>query len=165
MPLVSNEPTTCELPDLKLVGACSFADFFAEGAHAMFPETWERLHQCQLDNELLANPKRSFGLELYPQKFPQDRRWYYFACVEVKTFEKVYPSNLLCRFFPAARYLKFTVDGPVCEIGPTFQYIYKTWLPNSGVKLAGYYDMEVYDERFKGPMATDSQIDILLPLA
>jgi len=31
--------------------------------------------------------------------------------------------------------------------------------------LAGYYDMEAYDERFKGPCSPDSLMDILLPLA
>jgi predicted transcriptional regulator YdeE len=61
--------------------------------------------------------------------------------------------------------LKFTVDGPVTEVGTAFRFIYDQWLPKSGIKLAGYYDLEAYDERFTGPCNADSQMDILLPLA
>ena len=165
MPLVSHEPSTVELPELKLVGTCAFADFFANGQQTMFGEAWQRLHECKFADGVLANPTRAFGLELYPPSFPKDRRWYYGAFLEVKKFEAVYPSGMLYRYIPAASYLKFTVAGPVTEIAPAFRHIYDTWLPAAGVKLAGYYDMELYDERFKGPDSPDSQVDILLPLA
>jgi predicted transcriptional regulator YdeE len=165
MGLISTEPTTLKLPDLKLVGACSFANFFNNGQQVLFGETWQRLHECKIDNELLANPKRSFALELYPPGFPKDHRWYYCACVEVKSFEAEYPPNLLFRYIPAAEYVKFTVKGPVTEVGPAFRQIYDHWLISAGVKLKGYYDLESYDERFKGPCDADSVMDILLPLA
>jgi AraC family transcriptional regulator len=165
MGLISTEPTTCKLPELKLVGTCSFANFFENGQQVLFGETWERLCECKIDNELLANPKRSFALELYPPSFPKDHRWYYCACREVKSFEMEYPSNLMFRYVPAAEYAKFTVRGPVTGVGPAFRQIYDQWLPKAGVKLKGYYDLEYYDERFKGPCDEYSEIDILLPLA
>lgn len=164
MPLVSTEPTKIELPDLKLVGTCSFTNFFENSQQALFGETWQRLHSCDL-GDLLANPKRSFALELYPPAFPQDHRWYYMACVEVNSFEAVYPSNMVFRFIPAAEYLQFNVKGPVTEVGPAFRQIYDTLLPNLGAKLKGYYDMEMYDEGFKGPCDPESIMHILLPLA
>jgi predicted transcriptional regulator YdeE len=165
MTLISTEPTTCNLPDLKLVGACSFANFFENNQQVLFGETWQRLHEVTLDKELLAKPTRSFALELYPPSFPKDHRWYYTACVEVKSFEKVYPSHLMFRFIPAAEYLKFAVKGPVTEVGPAFRQIYDTWLPSAGVKLKGYYDMEMYDEGFTDPCDPESIMHILLPLA
>jgi AraC family transcriptional regulator len=164
MPLVSNEPTTCDLPDLKLVGTCTFADFF-NGKTDLFGETWERFIQNPIDLKLRVNANRHFGLELYPPQFSQDRKWYYFACCEVNSFEAVYPSNMVARFIPAAQYLKFSVAGTVLELAPAFRQIYDHWLPKAGVKLAGYYDFEFYDERFKGPCDENSVIDILLPLA
>jgi AraC family transcriptional regulator len=165
MPLVSHEPTTIELPDLRLVGTCSFADFFSNNQQTLFGETWERMLENPIDDELRAAPHRSFALELYPPTFPKDRRWYYCACVEVKSLDVRYPSCMVARFIPASRYLKFTVAGPVTEVGPAFRQIYDQWLPGAGVKLAGYYDMELYDERFEGPCNPDSLMDILLPLA
>jgi AraC family transcriptional regulator len=165
MPLITTEPTEIELPDLKLVGTCTFCDFFSNNQQNLFGERWERFCHHPIPTEKRANPNRSFALELYPPEFPKDRRWYYMACVEVKDLADVYPSALMSRFIPAARYLKFTVGGPVTEVGPAFRKIYDEWLPKSTVKLAGYYDMEQYDERFKGPCEADSQMDILLPLA
>jgi predicted transcriptional regulator YdeE len=165
MPLITTEPTEVELSDLKLVGACSFADFFSNNQTVLFGETWERLMHNRVDDELRSHPNRSLALELYPPGFPKDPRWYYCACVEVKDLALPYSSALISRFMPAARYLKFTVEGPVTEIGPAFRQIYDQWLPSAGVKLAGYYDLEFYDERFKGPCNAESRMDILLPLA
>lgn len=164
MPLISTEPTELELPDLKLVGACSFADFLSN-QHHLFGETWERYYADPVPEEHRAHPNRSFSLDLFPPEFPKDARWYYFAGVEVKDLEIRYPSSLVSRFIPAARYLRFTIAGPVTEIGPAHQYIYEQWLPNSGVKLAGYYDLEFYDERFTGPTNADSLMDLLLPVS
>jgi predicted transcriptional regulator YdeE len=164
MPLITTEPAEIALPDLKLVGACAFADFFDNQRH-LFGETWERLFHHLVAEENRAHPHRSIALELYPPEFPKDPRWYYLACVEVKDLAAEYPSSLVSRFIPAARYLKFTVAGPVTDVGPAFRQIYDQWLPNAGVKLAGYYDLEYYDERFKGPCDAGSQMDILLPLA
>jgi AraC family transcriptional regulator len=165
MPLVSEDPTTCDLPDLKLVGTCTFADFFASGQQILFGETWERFIDHQISEEFLAHPGRWFGLELYPPEFPEVRSWYYCACAEVKDFEAVYPPSMIARFIPAARYLKFTVAGTVIELAPAFRFIYDKRLPGSGIKRAGYYDLEFYDERFKGADDESSLIDILIPLA
>ena len=69
----------------------------------------------------------------------------------MKIFEHEYPSNLMFRDSSRRReYLKFTVEGPVTEVGPAFRQIYDSWLPTSGVKLTGYYDLEMYDERVQG---------------
>jgi predicted transcriptional regulator YdeE len=165
MPLVAIAPTRIELPDLRLVGACSFANYFENGQQVLFGETWERLRQDTIDDSLRTNLNEWFGLELYPADFKQNRRWYYAACAAVKSLDVEYPSHLISRFIPAAEYVKFTVKGPVTEIAPAFRHIYDSWLPQAGVKLKGYYDLEYYDERFKGPCDAESMMDILLPLA
>ena len=45
------------------------------------------------------------------------------------------------------------------KLGETYEYIYKTWLPQSGHELDGHFDMEYYDERFKFA-SDDSEFDI-----
>jgi len=127
-------------------------------------ETWHRLlaHQDKIRNT--ANTGRCFGLELYPPDFMKDKRWYYMACMEVTSLTIPLPFHLVTRFIPASRYVKFTVTGPVTEIGSAFRYVYDEWLPQSGVKVASPYDLELYDDRFKGPENEQSQTDILLPV-
>jgi predicted transcriptional regulator YdeE len=164
MPLVSTEPTRLKLPDLKLVGTCAFADFFSNNQHTLFGETWERFlkHIGEIKNR--ANPTQMFGIELYPQEFPTDRRWYYMAAVEVTDLASPQPRDMVARFIPAAEYLRFTVAGPVTEIGPAMRIICDQWLPKTNLKR-GHYDLEFYDERFKGSCDVNSQMDILIPLA
>jgi AraC family transcriptional regulator len=165
MPLVSTEPTAFQLPDLLLAGTCAFANFFSNNQWPLIGECWERLmhHVAEIPNRV--HPERSFGLELFPPEFKHDRRWYYCACVEVASASVPLPSNLLCRFVPAAQYARFSVEGPVTEIAPAFRYIYDEWLPKSKVKLVGTYDLEMYGEEFKGPCDENSVTHILLPLA
>ena len=118
MPLVSIEPDAVELPGLRLAGACSFANFFENNQWPLLGETWQRLtaHIEAIPNRV--RPDRTFGLELYPPEFCTDRRWYYCACVEVEDFLTVFPTNLLCRYIPPARYARFRVAGDVRELAP-----------------------------------------------
>jgi|GEM_PF-1632945 len=164
MPLISTEPEFTELPDLNLVGTCSFADFFSDNLFDQFGETWSRFIKCQEHIQAQLPTGRCFGLELYPQDFPTDRRWYYLACLEVSSLQIQQPPDIVSRFIPANSYLKFTVAGSIAELAPSFRYIYDEWLPQSDVKLKGFYDLEYYDARFHGPDADDSEIDILLPI-
>ena len=165
MPLLSTKPSECEFPDLMLAGACAFANFFSDSQWRLIGETWERLmhHIGEIPNRV--HPEQNFGLELYPPEFKSDGRWYYCACVEVASFSVKLPANLLCRFVPAARYVKFSVKGTVTEIAPAFRYIYDEWLPKSKIKLAGTYDLELYGPEFKDPCDENSVTHILLPLA
>ena len=84
MGLLSETPSHVELPELKLVGAMSLVDFRGGPDPAAFADTWARYfpHANELSGALVE-PKRSFGLNLFPPEFPEDMRWYYGACVEV----------------------------------------------------------------------------------
>ena len=46
-----------------------------------------------------------------------------------------------------------------------FGYIYGQWLPKSGFRQAGPYDLERYDARFKGPDDDESVMEICVPIA
>ena len=164
MPLISLKPKSCELPDLRLVGVCSFANFFADEQWPLIGDTWERFSNCQAVIENRSSPDRCFGLELYPSAFSKDRRWYYMACTEVTHLDQAFPSDTICRFIPASSYVRFTVSGPVTEIAPAFRYIYDKWLPSSGVRISAAYDLELYDSRFVDPCSEDSMVDLLLPV-
>lgn len=60
-------------------------------------------------------------------------------------------------------YAVFTHRGPVSNISETNDYIWKTWLPQSGYEPAHSPDFELYDERFKADDA-DSEFDIYVPI-
>jgi AraC family transcriptional regulator len=51
---------------------------------------------------------------------------------------------------PAARYAVFLHEGNVATIQQTWQHIFSTWLPSSGLRSGNTPDFEAYDERFDG---------------
>ena len=51
---------------------------------------------------------------------------------------------------PANRYAVFEYRGPVELLGKAYSDIVNVWFPRSGLQPTGGYDMEIYDEKFKG---------------
>ena len=87
------------------------------------------------------------------------------ACVEVKEKEST-PEGMTAIEVPAKEYAVFTHKGAVNEIGKTYDYIYGTWLPESGYEADGSHDFEYYDERFnnENPMDPQSEVDLYIPV-
>jgi AraC family transcriptional regulator len=57
---------------------------------------------------------------------------------------------MVYREVPAYKYAVFTHHGKLDKLGETYQYIYNTWLPQSGLELhPNKYDMEVYTDEYK----------------
>ena len=85
----------------------------------------------------------------------------YVACYAVKAGTEV-PDGMVMRQIPDYKYAIFTHKGKTINLGETYQYIYETWLPQSGVELhEDKFDMEVYDQRFI-PDSDESEFDILV---
>jgi AraC family transcriptional regulator len=49
------------------------------------------------------------------------------------------------------------------KLRDTYNFIYQSWLPQSGYELTGGPDFELYDEDFKD-FAPDSRFDIYVPI-
>ena len=74
------------------------------------------------------------------------------------------PAGMEQRVVEAGKWAVFTHKGPVRRLGETMEFIFKTWLPNSGMKMRKGPQMEVYDRRFKMD-SEESAMDILIPVA
>jgi len=59
------------------------------------------------------------------------------------------PEGMVYREVPEYKYVVFTHHGKLDKLRETYEYIYNTWLPQSGHKLhPSKFDMEVYDKDF-----------------
>jgi AraC family transcriptional regulator len=72
-------------------------------------------------------------------------------------------NEYVSKEIPAQKYAVFTHKGSLETLKDTYNFIYATWLPNSGYELADSSDFEWYDDRFKG-FAPDSEFDIYIPI-
>jgi AraC family transcriptional regulator len=80
---------------------------------------------------------------------PQTQTMEYLCGVEVNSFDAL-PKELGRMRVPAVRYAVFLHEGNVATIQSTWQRIFTTWLPSSGLRSAETPDFEVYGERFDG---------------
>jgi AraC family transcriptional regulator len=86
----------------------------------------------------------------------------YYAGVEVeKGSALVHDMDLI--YIPEQRYAVFTHRGSIKDLSLTNQYIWGTWLPQSGFELAPASDLEIYPTAFR-PDDHDSEMELWIPL-
>jgi AraC family transcriptional regulator len=86
----------------------------------------------------------------------------YVAGLEVSQVADV-PDGMVVREVPAAQYAVFTHLGSLEKLPATYEYINRTWIPQSGYRLIEGLDFELYDEDFKD-FAPDSKFYIYVPI-
>jgi predicted transcriptional regulator YdeE/DNA-binding transcriptional MerR regulator len=95
-------------------------------------------------------------------KGARDGEFEYVAGVRVKSVNDL-PEDMVVRMVPEQKYAVFTHRGALEGLRAFIDYIYQSWLPQSGFELTSGPDLEVYDEKFKY-FAEDSEFYILLPI-
>ncbi len=86
----------------------------------------------------------------------------YYAGVEVEN-GSIPLQNMELIYIPAQKYAVFTHRGAVKDLSLTNQYIWGTWLPQSGYELAPASDLEIYPAAFR-PDDHDSEMELWIPL-
>ena len=87
----------------------------------------------------------------------------YIAATEVKD-DKIIPEGMVYREISEYKYAVFTHHGKLDSLGETYEFIYNTWLPQSGLTVhPDHFDMELYDERFILD-SDDSAFDIFIAI-
>ena len=131
--------------------------FTAETTHKI-PELWEQFI-LQIDsipdqvNEvtygICCNPDGKGGFE-------------YIAGVEISKLDDL-PDDYRWVEVQPQRYAVFEHKGALDQLPQTFQYIWKTWLPQSGQQAADAPEFERYSEDFN-PKLNTGKLEIWLPL-
>lgn len=99
--------------------------------------------------------------EIWKENHIQDE-FNYYAAVEVEK-GTVAPEGMELIHIPAQDYAVFTHTGSVKDLGLTNQYIWGTWLPQSGHELAPASDLEIYPGAFS-PEDPNGKLEIWVPL-
>jgi AraC family transcriptional regulator len=86
-----------------------------------------------------------------------------FVGLEIEELKDI-PVELLIKILPPTKYAVFTLEGQ--EITSDWpRQIYQEWLPGSGYQEAYKYNIQLYDQRFKGLDKIDeSAIDVYVPI-
>ncbi len=84
------------------------------------------------------------------------------AAAEVSSFDAL-PPGMESFLFPAGLYAVFHYKGLPSEGAKVFQYIFGTWLPNSGYILDNRPHFEILGEKYKNG-SPDSEEEIWIPI-
>jgi len=112
----------------------------------------------------IMNTREVFGLSTDPENYnPDTDKFEFFIGVEVSATTDL-PIDMVFREVPKNEYVVFTFKGPATNAGQVHDYLYTSWLKNNNYKLADLYNIEIYDERSKGPDSEESVTDIYYPV-
>jgi len=99
--------------------------------------------------------------EIWKENQIQDQ-FNYYAGVEVEK-GSVPPEGMELLHVPEQKCAVFVHQGGIKELSLTNQYIWGTWLPQSGYELAPASDLEVYPADFR-PEKSDASLELWVPL-
>jgi predicted transcriptional regulator YdeE/DNA-binding transcriptional MerR regulator len=152
------EPKFVELPAFTVVGM----RYYGKNQNQEISQMWGEFNQKCGQIQHISPNSPAYGVCITPPD-ATNGEFEYVASFAVDKVENV-PPGMVVRQVPAYKYAVFTHLGPLDKLGATYDYIYHTWLPQSGYKTTGGIDFELYDEDFKD-FAPDSRFYIYVPIS
>jgi AraC family transcriptional regulator len=128
----------------------------------VIPQLWDTLAQELKGTKDAGKTRYYYGIAFYPKGW-QERGYLYMAAVEVKSLD-IMGSALVVKTMPPSTYAKFIHKGPYKDLGLTLDYIYQTWLPKSGKRLANSFEIECYGRDFRCPDNEECEREIYIPI-
>lgn len=151
------EPTFVTRPAFTVVGM----RYFGKNQNQEISHMWSQANQRFGEIHNPSPKEEAYGICMnVPGAQPGE--FEYVAGLEVTKVEDV-PDGYVVREVPAQKYAVFTHVGSLEQLKATYDYIYQTWLPQSGNELTGGPDFELYNEEFKN-FSPDSRFYIYVPL-
>lgn len=151
------EPKFVNRPAFSVVGM----RYFGKNQNQEISHLWEQANPRFGEIRNLAPKAEAYGICMnVPGAQPGE--FEYVAGLEVTKVDDM-PEGMVAREVPASKYAMFTHVGSLAELKATYDYIYQTWLPQSGYELTGGADFELYNEDFKD-FAPDSRFYIYVPI-
>jgi AraC family transcriptional regulator len=160
--LGSMVPDIREIPEKKLVGMRMKMSL----AFNQTPALWKRFMQRRreiknnLSSELISMQVYEAGFDI--RSFNMNTIFEKWAATEVDELDAI-PADMESIILPAGLYAVFLHIGDASTGPQTFQYIFGTWLPNSGYILDDRPHFEVLGEKYKNE-DPDSEEEIWIPI-
>lgn len=157
---ITMEPKFVETEEFKVIGLmANFNDDTKKG----IPELWS-IFGPRMGEVTARIEGTTYGV-CFPTALDEEN-FDYMAAVPVENFETV-PEGMVARTVPAHKFAVFTHktgdDSLHNDLQKSVQYIWGTWLPNSGYEHAKVPDFELYDERMDA-MTGKGEFDLYLPV-
>ncbi len=129
---------------------------------AAIADLWGWLRR-ELASDPGKGPRNYYGITYYAENW-DECGLLYMATVEMQ--DHATPGMALAtKTIPAQQYARFIHKGPAPDLALTLDYVYHTWLPQSGRNASYSWVLEHYSQGFPGADDDDSEREIYIPLA
>lgn len=157
------EPKIVDLPEFKVIGVRKTVTLKTAGPE--IAKQWKEFNPSVKEIPNKVGDREAYGICEYVDfaDFTEETPYNELVSVGVTSLEKI-PEGMTGKVIPACKYAVFTHKGKTDTLMQTYDYIYKTWLLNSGYDLARHDDFELYDYRFIGVNDPESELDIYIPV-
>lgn len=154
------QPKFLTKPSFTLVGL----RYYGKNEHGEIAQLWDQFNQRMAALGGLPNETgdAAIGLCIGSDDEPLEGAFEYVAGLPVSKADQV-PEGFVVREVPEYTYAVFAHKGDLPSLSKTYEYIYESWLPQSGYQLAAKIDFEYYDQDFKD-FAPDSVFYIYVPI-
>ena len=150
------------LTEKKLIGKRMSMNFAADKTF----ELWKSFMpgRKEIKNNLTSD---FFSMQVYDKSFDfknfnSDSTFEKWAAIEVEDFNTI-PDEMECFTLKGGLYAVFIHKGAARTGAKTFQYIFGTWLPNSGYSLDNRPHFEILGEKYKHE-DPNSEEEIWIPI-
>lgn len=151
------------LPTLKLIGNSVETSLSEQKTVALWKQFKPRV--SEIKNRIDEN---FYSVQFYPagismQEFTPITEFTKWAAVAVDNHDHV-PSNMETTLIPGGLYAQFIHKGKAADFFRTSQYIFGTWLPQSGYQLDHRPHFEVMSPDYTGPNDPNTEELVYVPI-
>ncbi len=150
------EPRFVEKPEMTFVGIVGFSP---DVRQLDISGLWERFNER---SKSIKHQVEGKAYELHIQEETSPPMHFCLIGFEVEKVEDV-PIELFAKIIPSCRYAVFTHRFSDGDFSDAFRAVYG-WLEKSDYAPAHHFDIQCYDERFKGPEYPESVLEIYVPV-
>jgi AraC family transcriptional regulator len=141
------------IKEFKAVGLT----YFGANKNGEISSLWGAFNQQYKDINHKSKSMLCYGI--CDGEFDSEGSFHYTACAEVDSFEDV-PENMVTAFVPSGKYVIYTYNGDLKDLGEFHDKIFTQWIPASGLELDCRPQFELYDQRFM----KNGEFDIYVPV-
>lgn len=141
------------LDEFKAVGI----QYFGDNNNGEIPKMWQIFNSKFMEVSSKSNPMLFYGI--CDSAVDEHNKFNYAAAVGVDTFENV-PETMVTKSVPAGKYLVYTYEGDINDMGDFYNKLFEKYIPESGHEMDMRPQLEVYDDRFMNTGAFDIYIPI-----
>jgi AraC family transcriptional regulator len=132
-----------------------------QDGRTVLDQLWQVLGQ-KVEELEAPEPRNYYGIAWYPRDWER-RGFFYMAALEVESPYGVGPA-LAVKVIPPLKYSRFIHKGPRADLELTLDYVYQTWLPKSGERLAYALEIECYGAEVGDVEREEAEWEVYVPI-